>query len=121
MKCDEGYQCEVCGDDVTSIIESDLYLRFVIGELDPELLHRSPERHIRCNPILAQFILDDRFDPVVVDGPMSADQLDPTFVQHRQEIVSRGFRRLHEISNWPDKGDLREYPLPEAIESYRKS
>ena len=53
MKCDEGYRCEVCGDDVTSIVESDLYLRYVRRELDPETLHTSAERHIRCNPVLA--------------------------------------------------------------------
>ena len=60
-KCDEGYLCEVCGEEVEGIGESDLYLRFVIGEMDPEQLHTSPERHIVCNPILAQFIDDDRF------------------------------------------------------------
>ena len=57
-KCDEGYLCEVCGKDVANLTESDLYLRYVIGMLDPEVLHTSPERHIRCNPALAQFIVD---------------------------------------------------------------
>ena len=31
-KCEEGYLCEVCGCDVEEISDSDLYLRFVIGE-----------------------------------------------------------------------------------------
>ena len=53
-KCDEGYLCEVCGKDVAEIIDSDLYLRYVIGMLDPEVLHTTGERHIRCNPALAQ-------------------------------------------------------------------
>ena len=58
-KCDEGYLCSVCGEDVAEITDSDLYLRYVIGLLDPELLHATPERHIRCNPLLAQFIVDE--------------------------------------------------------------
>ena len=66
-KCDEGYRCEVCGEDVTSILESDLYLRYVIGELDPEVLHTTAERHIRCNPVLAQFIRHQDFDAVVIE------------------------------------------------------
>ena len=39
-KCDEGYRCEVCGQDVEAITESDLYLRFVLGEVPLEMLHR---------------------------------------------------------------------------------
>ena len=49
-KCDEGYRCEVCGRDVEVITESDLYLRFILGEVPLELLHRLSERHLRCNP-----------------------------------------------------------------------
>ena len=48
-KCDEGYLCEVCGDDVGAMTDSDLYLRYVIGMLDPEVLHTTRERHQRCN------------------------------------------------------------------------
>ena len=44
-KCDEGYLCEVCGEEVAEITESDLYLRYVIGDLEPESLHILPERH----------------------------------------------------------------------------
>jgi hypothetical protein len=32
-KCDEGYRCEVCGLDVEVIVDSDLYLRYVLGEV----------------------------------------------------------------------------------------
>lgn len=111
MKCDEGYRCEVCGADVTSIVESDLYLRFVIGELDAEILHTSPERHIRCNPVLAQFIDDDRLEPVQFDGPMSADRLDADFVAQRRAWVTQGYQRLHEIASWPGDRDITSYPL----------
>ena len=118
-KCDEGYPCEVCGDDVTSIVDSDLYLRYVIGELDPEVLHTSPERHIRCNPVLAQFIEADGFDPVIIDGELSRTQLDEEYVNRRIELVTRGFQRLDEIARTPGDRDVTTYPLPEAIEKYR--
>ena len=68
-KCDEGYLCDICGQDVAEIIDSDLYLRYIVGMLDPEVLHTTKERHIRCNPSLAQYIVADDFAPVVVDGP----------------------------------------------------
>ena len=37
-KCEEGYLCDVCGKDVEQLTDSDLYLRYVIGMLDPETL-----------------------------------------------------------------------------------
>ena len=114
MKCDEGYRCEVCGGDVGSIIESDLYLRFVIGELDAEVLHITPERHLRCNPVLAQFIDDPRFPPVTVEGPMSRSQLDPEFVAQRVQLVTAGYQRLWEINQWEGDRDITAYPLPEV-------
>ena len=48
-RCDEGYRCEVCGEDVPEIVDSDLYLRFVLGEVPVYVLHQLPERHQRCN------------------------------------------------------------------------
>jgi hypothetical protein len=119
MKCDEGYRCDVCGDDVTSIVDSDLYLRYVIGELDPETLHTTAERHIRCNAVLAQFIDDQRFESVTVDGPMAIEHLDKAFVAERTEWVTRGFQRLHEIISWDGDRDITAYPLPEALQRYR--
>lgn len=118
-KCDEGYRCEVCGEDVTSIVESDLYLRFVIGQLDPEVLHTQPERHLRCNPVLAQFIEDDRFEPVGVEGDLSKSRLDAAYVTGQVALVTRGYQRLHEIASTEGDRDVTEYPLPEAIERYR--
>ncbi len=118
-KCDEGYRCEVCGEDVTSIVDSDLYLRYVIGELDPEVLHTRAERHIRCNPVLAQFIETDGFDPVTVEGEFSRTELDPDYVKQRTDLVTRGYRRLHEIVAMAGDRDVTAYPLPEAIEKYR--
>ena len=112
-KCDEGYRCEVCGQDVVSIEESDLYLRYVIGELDAEVLHTTSERHIRCNPVLAQFIRHDGFDPIEVDGPFDRRQLDAAFVSAREALVTRGYQRLQELARMPGDRDLTSYPLPE--------
>lgn len=114
-KCDEGYLCSICGKDVENVTSSDLYLRFVIGQLDPELLHTSPEKHILCNPELAQFIVADDFKPVAIDGPFSKTQLDPAFVAVQETLVTRGWNRLKEIHKFRDVSIL-EFPLPEVIE-----
>ena len=118
-KCDEGYFCEVCGHDVAGIADSDLYLRYVIGELDPEVLHTSPERHIRCNPVLAQFIDHPGFDPVRMEGTFARSALDPAYVAERAKLVTRGYERLLEIAATEGDRDVTSYPLPEAIEKYR--
>ena len=75
-KCDEGYLCDVCGQDVAELTDSDLYLRYIVGLLDPEVLHTTAERHIRCNPTLAQYIVADDFAPVAIEGPFDKRQLD---------------------------------------------
>ncbi|MEX1225092.1 MAG: hypothetical protein WEA31_11155 [Pirellulales bacterium] len=111
-KCDEGYICEVCGEDVAEMVESDLYLRYVIGQLDPEVLHTSRERHIRCNPTLAQFIVDESFEPVVVEGAFDKRQLDVEFVRQQEELVTRGWRRLHTVCQ--EESAIINYPLPEV-------
>ena len=67
-RCDTGYLCEVCGRDVEAITESDLYLRYVLGEVPIYHLHQLPERHVRCNPAVAQYVVDSRFEPVVWRG-----------------------------------------------------
>jgi hypothetical protein len=110
-KCDQGYLCEVCGDDVPEITDSDLYLRYVIGEVPARHLMTAPERHIRCNPVQAQFIVDPAFEPVLVDGPFDKRLQSPADVQVREELVTRGWRRLQELagSGLP----FAEYPLPE--------
>jgi len=108
-KCDEGYRCEVCGRDVEAVVESDLYLRYILGEVLLESLHLSRERHIRCNPALAQYIVDDGFEGVVSDGPFGKASFDPQFVQAEERRVTRGWRRLQAI---PHLGlTIAEYPL----------
>jgi hypothetical protein len=113
-RCEQGYLCEVCGEEVANIADSDLYLRFVLGEIDARHLLAAPERHLRCNPTQAQFIVDDDFEPVSVDGPFDKRQLDSEYVAQQEELVTRAWRRLQEVRslNIP----ISEYPLPEVLE-----
>ena len=116
--CEQGYLCDVCGGDVEEITDSDLYLRYVLGEVPPEKLHILRERHIRCNPTLAQFIVDPKFARVRCEGPFAKDQLDPAYVAEQEVRVTRGWRRLQEI---PSLGlsTIQEYPLPEVIAAWQ--
>lgn len=115
-KCDEGYLCEVCGQEVAQLTDSDLYLRYVVGMLDPEVLHTTPERHLRCNPNLAQFIVHTDFAEIVVDGDFDKRNLDPEFVQERERLITRGWQRLHELQG--QELPITEYPLPEVQARY---
>lgn len=114
-KCDEGYLCEVCGEDVAGITESDLYLRYVIGEIDGKSLLAAPERHIRCNPFLAQFIDDPKFEPVELAGPFGKSQLDSDYVTEQTDLVTRGWRRLREVHRLGLS--ISDYPLAKTIPS----
>ena len=113
-KCDEGYICHVCGSDVANVLQSDLYLRYVIGEIDPELLHTTPERHIRCNPTLAQFIVASDFESVQAEGEFCKSKLDKNYVAQQEELVTRGWHRLKEIKAMRDVSIL-DFPLPEIV------
>jgi hypothetical protein len=117
-KCDEGYLCEVCGLDVAELTDSDLYLRYIVGMLDPEVLHTSPERHIRCNPTLAQYIVADDFEPVAVEGHFDKRTLEPQYVAEREALVTRGWRRLNEVAAAGIA--IIEYPLPEVLEAIKR-
>src|SRR5438034_5773407 len=88
-RCDQGYLCDVCGLDVEAITESDLYLRYVMGEVSPLELPNQRERHIRCNPATAQYIVDPAFEPVRCDGFFAKESLDAAFVHEQEERVTR--------------------------------
>jgi len=111
--CDQGYLCDVCGDEVPSISDSDLYLRFVTGRLPAKSLLATPERHIRCNPIDAQFIEHADFEPVIVSGDFSKDAQDPEVVARQVELLTRGWVRLQELTRQNPPIPIAEYPLPE--------
>jgi len=110
--CNKGYLCAVCGEDVETLVESELYLRYALGEAPLESLGRSPERHIRCNPTLAQFIVDPRFPPMLAEGPFAKTELDAEFVAAEEARVSAGYRRLRELSGLGIP--IYEYPLAES-------
>ena len=116
VRCEQGYLCEVCGADVEQITDSDLYLRYILGEVSPLVLPTQPERHIRCNSALAQYIVAAEFEPVRCDGPFAKEFLDAAFVAEQEARVTRAWRRLQEI---PRLGvPITEYPLPEVIASW---
>ena len=108
-RCEQGYLCEICGQEVAEITASDLYLRYVLGEVPPEELHLRRERHLRCNPELAQYIVDPAFPSVVCEGFFAKQALDPPFVAAEETRVTRGWRRLQMI---PTLGiPIVDYPL----------
>ena len=111
-KCDEGYLCEVCGEEVPGITDSDLYLRYVLGEVTAAELLGSPERHLRCNPTLSQFIEDDRFERPLVDGPFGRSELDAAFVAEEVTRVTTAYRRLREVHRL--RLPIEAYPLSPA-------
>ena len=112
-RCEQGYLCSVCDGDVENIWDSDLYLRYVIGQVDPETLHTTRERHIRCNPTLAQFIIDPEFEVVLVEGPFDKRQLDPAYVREHERLITRGWQRLKQLAH-QEGVSLLDYPLPEV-------
>ena len=120
-RCDQGYLCRVCGDEVENITDSELYLRYVIGEIDPETLHLSAECHLRCAPSFAQFIDDPRFPPILeVDELFAKQSLDAGFVKGRESLVTRGYQRLWAIRQERRKPlTVVEYPLPEFLQKWR--
>lgn len=115
-RCDEGYICDVCGQDVDGIIQSDLYLRYVLGEVSPLELPTQRERHIRCNPVLAQYIVNPAFVPVKCSGVFAKESQDLEFVDQEEARVTRAWERLQQI---PTLGiPITEYPLPEVLKRW---
>lgn len=112
-KCDQGYLCDVCGEEVEDIRESDLYLRFVTGQITSQQLLGTPERHLTCNPVVAQFIVADEFQPVTVEGHFNKAELDADYVTGQEELMTRGWQRLQELFEISDTLPVAEYPLPE--------
>lgn len=112
-KCDQGYLCDICGEEVSNIRESDLYLRFVTGQIESRELLASPERHLCCNPVVAQYIVSADFPSVTVDGPFAKSELDPDWVAAQERLLTRGWERLQELAEISDSIPLAEYPLPE--------
>src|SRR5579863_2655654 len=87
-RCEQGYLCDVCGLEVAEIVDSDLYLSFILGLVDSRALLSRPERHIRCNPVQAQFILDERFSPIACEGAFDKRLLDADYVRAQEDLVT---------------------------------
>ncbi len=111
-RCERGYLCDVCGKEVAEIADSDLYLSFILGLVDARALLSRPERHIRCNPVQAQFIVDERFPRVIAEGAFDKRGLDPEFVRVQEVLLTRGWRRLQEVRGL--QIPISEYPLEEV-------
>ena len=111
-RCDQGYLCDVCGKEVPEIVDSDLYLSFILGLVEARALLSRPERHIRCNPVQAQFIVDERFSPVIAEGAFDKRNFDAAYVRSQEELVTRGWRRLQEVGSLGIP--ISEYPLAEV-------
>ena len=120
-RCDQGYLCRVCGEEVEHITESQLYLSYVIGEVDPETLHLSQECHLHCSPAFSQFISDPRFClQNAVESDFAKENLDSEYVTQRTFLVSRGYARLWSIREERRKPlTVIEYPLPEFRGKWR--
>lgn len=110
-RCDEGYLCKVCGDEVSRLIDSSLYLQYVIGWIPPEQLHLHPDIHLKCNPNLSQFIdAPEFFDQVFAEGSFDRRTLDSAFVAQRVQLITRGYMRLRELQR--DRSlPIEYYPL----------
>ena len=117
-KCELGYLCEVCGQEVEDITNSDLYLRFILGEVEARYLMTAPERHLRCNPVAAQFIVDPGFEPVAMEGPFDKRNLDPIEVAQREVRTTLAWRRLQEVRSLGLS--ISDYPLDrmEALKTH---
>ena len=111
-KCEEGYLCDVCGGDVEELTDSDLYLHYVIGQLDPETLHTTRERHIRCNPVHRAVHRRRRFSAGHRRGRIRQATARCAVTCASETLVTRGYRRLKELTGL----DLPiiDYPLPEV-------
>ena len=84
----------------------------LIGDVEARHLMTAPERHLRCNPVLTQFIVDPEFQPVFVDGPFDKRLLDPEEVAEREAQTTRGWQRLQEVRSLGLP--ISEYPLSKA-------
>jgi hypothetical protein len=81
-------------------------------------LPRQRERHIRCNPAVAQYIVDPAFEPMTCDGMFAKANLDAKYVRDQETLVTRAWRRLQEL---PTLGlTIPEYPLPEVLAKWQQ-
>lgn len=114
-RCDQGYLCQVCGEEVKRLDQSLLYLRYVIGWITAEQLTQQPEAHLSCTPSVAQFIVADDFaTPDLGAEPAAKCFLDPEFRQAREALLTAGYLRLRYLQKHRRQMPIAEYPLSAA-------
>ncbi|MBX3423406.1 MAG: hypothetical protein KF752_17750 [Pirellulaceae bacterium] len=110
-RCDEGYLCAVCGQEVKRLVDSSLYLQYIVGWISADQLNRTRDIHLRCNPHLAQFIDSPEFKPPVeVSGQFDRRLLDRQFDSQRSQLITRGYDRLRFLQRHRDT-TIQDYPL----------
>lgn len=112
-KCDEGYLCVVCGEEVKRLDQSELYLKFVLGLVNTQRLNQLPERHLKCSPATSQFILDEQFEGTLAEGLASKKELDPTFRSDKEKLYTKGFHRLQFLQKNRRGMSIDQYPIAE--------
>ena len=114
-RCDQGYLCQICGEEVKRLDQSLLYLRYVIGWITAEQLTQQPEAHLGCTPSVAQFIVAEDFvTPDLGAEPAAKCFLDPEFRQAREALLTAGYVRLSYLQKHRRQMPIAEYPLSAA-------
>jgi len=108
-KCDQGYLCELCGEPVKNIIESSLYLRYVLGEVAVHELFAAPERHLKCDRDLACFIVHEKFECPDFSNDQGDDCLNEQEQKQKESRITAGWLRLREVVQLGIP--ITEYPL----------
>ena len=113
-KCDEGYLCDVCGQDVAELTDSDLYLRYIIGLLDPEVLHTTKRAPHPLQPDARPVHRRRRFRAGRRRRPVRQTPARPQRSSaNRKRLITRGWHRLKEVASLGIP--IIEYPLPEVL------
>lgn len=111
-RCDQGYLCQICGEEVKRLDQSLLYLRYVIGWITAEQLTQQPEAHLGCTPSVAQFIVAKEFaTPDLGEEPAAKRYLDPDFRQAREALLTAGYQRLRYLQKHRRQMPIAQYPL----------
>ncbi|MBL8889026.1 MAG: hypothetical protein JNL67_03550 [Planctomycetaceae bacterium] len=110
--CDEGYLCQVCGEEVKRIDQSLLYLRYVLGWISVEQLTKQPEAHLQCSPAIAQFIVDPEFKcPIDLESSLNKHELDAGFRTERENLITAGYQRLKYLQKHRRSLTITQYPI----------
>jgi hypothetical protein len=118
-RCDEGYLCCICGEEVKRLDQSLLYLRYVLGWVKLEQLRQLPEAHLQCSPAVAQFIVDPDFPPAPAVSELAKQDLDPEFRAAQEARVTAGYQRLKYLQKHRRDVPVADYPLSEARSAKR--